>query len=240
MSVNEIELPNYRLRHELFNSISHGAGVLFGIIIFILMMLKINGVFIPNELHLKDNIDVIYANISVVIYFLGVLTCMTMSTIYHALKKNNGKRVFRVLDHSFIFLLVFGTYVPYSLITLREVDVFSIPNTPYTGWILLTLVFILCTSGIVFNSINIKKFAAFSMVMYIVGGWSILFFVHEIFTSLDFNGFMLLLFGGISFSIGAVLYGIGSKKSVWWHTVFHFFVLFGVILQGLSIYLYVL
>ena len=240
MSVRDIELPNYKLRHELFNSISHGLGSVFGIIIFILCMLKINGVFIPNTLHLTSLVDKIYANISVSIYFLGIITCMTMSCIYHALKKNNGKRVFRVLDHSFIFLIVAGTYTPYCLITLREASFYSIPHSNFAGWILLAIVWILCILGIVFNSINIKKFAAFSMVMYIVSGWSILLFVYEIYSLLEFNGFMLLLFGGISFSIGAILYGLGAKKSVWWHTVFHFFVLFGVILQGLSIYLYVL
>lgn len=240
MSLKEIDLPNYKLRHELFNSITHGLGAVFGIIIFIFCMLKINGIFSPNEIHIKNPIDQIYANISISIYFLGVLTCMTMSCIYHALKRNNGKRVFRVLDHSFIFLLVAGTYTPFCLITLRESSIYNLPNSNFAGWILFGVVWILSILGIVFNSINIKKFGAFSMIMYICAGWCILIFLNEIYNLLDFNGFMLLLFGGISFTIGAVLYGIGSKKSVWWHTVFHFFVLFGVILHGLSIYLYVL
>ena len=90
------------------------------------------------------------------------------------------------------------------------------------------------------NSINIKKFGALSMSIYICAGWMIIFNCVELFNALSLPGFILLLVGGVSFSIGAILYGIGKKHSVWWHTIFHFFVSAGIVLQFLSVYLYVL
>lgn len=239
MSVSEIELPNYKLRHELVNSITHGLGAIFGIIALILMSLKVSGVYVPNGNHLSDD-DFVYAIISIIIYSLGIITCMCISCIYHALAKNNGKRVLRVLDHDMIYFLVAGTYTPYCLITLRNVPLWGIDVLSFSGWIIFVLVYILIIIGVVFNSINIKKFAALSMTSYIVAGWMIVINPIELYNELSFNGFMLLLFGGIAFSLGAILYGIGSKKSVWWHSVFHIFVLIGIILQFLSVYLYVL
>lgn len=240
MSVNEIELPNYKLRHELFNSISHGIGAIFGILALIFMFLKINGIFTFNEIHIKSSLDVILANISISIYGISIIVCMTISCIYHGLKRNKGKKVLRVLDHDMVYFLVAGTYTPYCLISLRETPLWNINNTNFSGYIILAIVYILVTLGIVFNSINIKKYAPFSMIMYIVAGWAILINVVELYKILTINGFLLLLFGGLSFSFGAILYGLGKKRSVWFHTVFHFFVLLGIVLQFLSIYLYVL
>ena len=240
MSVNEIELPNYKLRHELFNSISHGLGAIFGIVALVLMLLKVNNVYSPNEIHINSFLDLVLGNISVIIYAFSIIVCMCISCIYHGLKRNKGKKVLRVLDHDMVYFLVAGTYTPYCLLTLRDVNLWGINNTNFSGYLILAFVYILVTLGIVFNSINIKKYAVFSMIMYIVAGWSILLNVYELYSYLSFNGFMFLLFGGISFTLGAILYGLGKKHSVWFHTVFHFFVLFGIILQFTSIYLYVL
>ena len=76
--------------------------------------------------------------------------------------------------------------------------------------------------------------------MYIAAGWTIIFASYEIYMAIGQNGFLLLLFGGISYTLGSILYGLGGKYSVWFHTVFHFFVLAGTILQFISIYLYVI
>lgn len=240
MSVSEIELPNYKLRHELWNAISHGLGAVFGIIALILLSLKLGSVFIPNSIQLKTETDYILAVISIIIYTFSIISCMSISCIYHSLKKNNGKRVLRVIDHDMVYFLVFGTYLPYCLITLREENFWGINGASFSGYIILILCFIFVTLGIVFNSINIKKFSILSMAMYILAGWTIILDCLTLFNKLGFNGFILLLMGGVSFTIGAILYGLGKKHSVWWHTVFHFFVLFGIILQFLSIYLYVI
>ena len=238
MAVKDIELPNYRLSHELWNSISHGLTGLFGIIALILMMCKIGGVYTPNGLHVPLNDP--YSYVSCAIYGFAIIVCMTISCIYHALAKNNGKRVLRVLDHDFVFFLVAGTYTPFCLISMRELPLWGIEGTNWSGWLIFALVWSLIALGITMNSVNIKKFGVLSMTIYICAGWLIIFNCVELFNQIKLEGFLLLLFGGISFSIGAVLYGIGSKHSVWWHTVFHFFVSAGIVLQFLSVYLFVL
>ena len=215
MAVRDIELPNYRLSHELWNSISHGLTGVFGIIAFILMMCKIGGVYTPNGLHIDVNDP-------------------------FALAKNNGKRVLRVLDHDFVFFLVAGTYTPYCLITMRNLPLWGISGTEWSGYLIFAIVWALIALGITMNSVNIKKFGGLSMAIYICAGWMIIVNFMELYNALGLVGFLLLLIGGISFSVGAILYGIGKKHSVWWHTVFHFFVSTGIVLQFLSIYLYVL
>lgn len=238
MSVKEIELPDYKLRHELWNSISHGLTALFGIVALILMIIKIAGVFTPNGLHIAQNDS--YAYVAVSIYGFSIIVCMTISCIYHSLAKNNGKRVLRVLDHDFVFLLVAGTYTPYCLITMRDLPLWGIEGTNWSGWLVFALVWSFIALGITMNSINIKKYSALSMIIYLCAGWMIIFNCIELFDALGMEGFLLLLFGGISFSIGSILYGIGKNHSVWFHTVFHWFVTLGIILQFLSVYLYVL
>lgn len=238
MAVRDIELPNYRLSHELWNSISHGLTGLFGIVALVLMMCKIAGVYTPGGMHI--NVNDPYAYVSCAIYGFGIIVCMTISCIYHALAKNNGKRVLRVLDHDFVFFLVAATYTPFCLITMRNLPLWGLPYTNWSGWLIFALVWALIALGITMNSVNIKKFGALSMTIYICVGWLIIVNFLELYNALGLNGFLLLLSGGISFSLGAILYGVGKKKSVWWHTVFHFFVSIGIVLQFLSVYLYVL
>lgn len=238
MSIKDIELPNYHLRHELWNSISHGVGALFGIVALILMLLKICGIYPYNPLA-TENPDFIYKIVASIIYAFGIISCMSVSCLYHGLAKNNGKRVFRVIDHDFVFVLVACTYSAFCLVPLREASAWR-GNIPYSGWIIFGVVWALIALGISLNSVNIKKFSALSMSIYILAGWTIIFVSDAVIATMGLNGFLLLLFGGITYTIGAILYGIGKKHSVWWHTVFHFFVLGGVILQFLSFYLYAL
>lgn len=238
MAVRDIELPNYRLSHELWNSISHGLTGLLGIIALVLMMCKIGGVYTPGGMHITVNDP--YAYVSCAIYGFAIIVCMTISCIYHALAKNNGKRVLRVLDHDFVFFLVAGTYTPFCLITMRELPLWGLDNTYWSGWLIFALVWALIALGITMNSVNIKKFGALSMSIYICAGWLIILNFLELYNKLGMPGFILLLVGGISFSVGAILYGIGKKHSVRRHTVFHFFVSAGIVLQFLSVYLFVL
>lgn len=241
MSLQEIELPDYKLRHELWNSITHGLGAVFGILVMIFSLLKIilNG-YDPSLPSYETNsyTTYIFKIVSIILYGLGLLITYTISCIYHALAKHNGKRVLRVIDHDTVYLLIAGTYTPYCLISLRETNLFGI--IPYCGYIIFSIVWILIIIGIVFNSININKFKVLSFVMYICAGWTIIFASKELLDVIGINGFLLLLFGGITYSLGSVLYGLGSKYSVWFHTVFHIFVLIGTILQFISIYMYVI
>lgn len=241
MSLSEVRLPDYKLRHELWNSISHGLGAIFGLLILIFGLIKINQVGfiegVPGS-HPLSFESFVFKNISISIYAIGMMITYTISCIYHALAKNRGKKVLRILDHDTVYLLISGTYTPFCLISLRHTTMWGV--IPYCGPIIFTICWILVILGIVFNSINIEKFKVFSFIMYICAGWTIIFAIYEISQIIGMNGFLLLLFGGIAYTLGSVIYGLGKNHSVWFHTVFHFFVLIGTVLQFLSIYLYVL
>ncbi|MFA6619810.1 MAG: hemolysin III family protein [Bacilli bacterium] len=223
MKAQDIELPDYTPTQELWNSISHGAGTVLTLIFGPFLIIK------------AAKSGDVWSIVACSIFVFALLCLYTFSCLYHGLHKNIGKKVLRVMDHDMVFVLIMGTYAPYSLISLRQ---FS------QGWcwgifgpcILLGII------GIVLNSCDLKKFAIFSMIDYILMGWIIVISMYPLSLSMKgfFPGVFLLLMGGISYTVGAVLYGVGKKRSPWWHTVFHVFVLIGTILMFISIFYNVL
>lgn len=153
----------------------------------------------------------------------------SMSCIYHALKPNNAKRVMRIFDHCTIFLLIAGTYTPFTLVSLRD----------SVGWILFGVIWAAAVIGIILNAIDMEKFKVISMICYLAMGWAIIFAFKPLMRAVPGKGIELLVAGGISYTIGAVIYGIGSKVK-YMHSIWHFFVLGGSILHFLCIYMYVL
>ena len=143
-----------------------------------------------------------------------------------------AKRVFQVIDHCSIFLLIAGTYTPITLGPLREYNTFL-------GWLIFSIVWAAAIVGIVFNGINVKKYKVMSMICYIAMGWVIVFVFPEFMRSVDFKCVILMLIGGIVYTIGAVIYGFG-KKARYIHSIWHFFVLAGSMLHFFAVYLYVL
>lgn len=214
---HRIAIPRYTLGEELINSISHGVGAGLGITALVLCIVK--------SCSPLDG----YKLASSIVFGLTTTLLYLMSCLYHALKVNRAKRVFRVIDHCTIFLLIAGTYTPYTLNTLRGV----------TGWVLFGIVWGVGVLGIVLNAVSLKKFAKLSVACYIALGWVVIFASKELIASLDRGGLWLLLAGGIAYTVGAVLYGIGAKKR-YFHSVFHFFCLIGTALHFFSIYFYVL
>ncbi len=214
---HRITIPKYTLGEELINSITHGIGAGLGIAALVLCIVK--------SCNPLDGFKLA----SSIVFGLTFTLLYLMSCLYHALAVNGAKRVFRVFDHCTIFLLIAGTYTPYTLVTLRGV----------TGWILFGIVWGVGIVGIVFNAISLKRFAKISVACYIGLGWVIILASSQLMASLAKEGLILLLAGGIAYTLGAVLYAIGSKKP-YFHSVFHFFCLFGTVLHFLSIYFYVL
>ena len=214
---HRIAIPRYTLGEELINSISHGVGAGLGITALVLCIVK--------SCSPLDG----YKLASSIVFGLTTILLYLMSCLYHALKVNRAKRVFRVIDHCTIFLLIAGTYTPYTLNTLRGV----------TGWVLFGIVWGVGILGIVLNAVSLKKFAKLSVACYIALGWVVIFASKELIASLDRGGLWLLLAGGIAYTVGAVLYGIGAKKR-YFHSIFHFFCLIGTALHFFSIYFYVL
>lgn len=210
----KIELPKYKLSEELINSISHGVGAALSIVAFILGLIKAqNGLAI----------------FSVFFYCISSFLLYLMSCLYHALKRNNAKRVFRIIDHCSIYLLIAGTYTPVVLLTLP----------PTLGWSIFGIVWGMAILGIVLNAIDLKKFKIISMILYLVMGWCIIFSFDTLWNSMNHNGIYLLVIGGVIYTLGAIIYGIGKKKK-YMHSIFHFFCLLASVCFFLSIYIYVL
>lgn len=214
-------LPVYTKGEEIFNMVSHIVGGAIGIAILTLCV-------IFAAIH-KDG----YALASGIVYGVSVVLMYTMSSIYHGLRANiKAKKVFQVIDHCSIFLLIAGTYTPFALCTLREY------NTAL-GWTIFGIVWVLAIFGIVLNSIDIKKYKVFSMICYLVMGWCIIFRINVVYERLGLIGFLLLLLGGVAYTIGAILYGVGKKRK-WMHSIFHIACIIGTVLQALCILLYVM
>lgn len=221
MTFKEIDLPPYTRRQEWWNMLSHAFGVIFSLVGGIFLLIKAS--------YTGDAWRIVTS----AVFMFSLLVLYTISSVYHGLYRNNGKRVLRVLDHDMVFFLIMGTYTPYCLVTLREYS----PGWGYSIW---GIVMVLGIVGIVLNSCNIKKFFIFSMVDYLLMGWCVIISMYPLLMSLGWwMGTFLLLMGGVSYTVGAVLYAVGKKKSPWFHTVFHFFVLLGTILMFFSIYFYV-
>lgn len=234
MSVNKIELPKYTFAQDLCNAITHGLGAIFGIVMTILMLLKVT-VFGASG---GNSVEEVYRIVCIAIYGASIIICYAISCVYHSLFKNNGKRVLRVIDHDTVYLLIAGSYTIFCLVPIRNEYLWGV--IPCAGWIIFGICWVGVILGIVFNSVNIQKYKIFTTLLYIVIGWSIIFATKELINTITLNGFIWMLFGGISYTIGAILYGIGAKKSLWFHTVFHCFILLGTILQFISIWFYVL
>jgi hemolysin III len=154
----------------------------------------------------------------------------TVSSVYHGLHPSTGKKVLQVLDHCTIYLLIAGTYTPIALTVFRPVD-------PVLGWGMLVFQWGMTALAVTLTAIDLKKYNVFSMICYIGMGWAILPFMNMAMEALTMPGFWLLLSGGIAYTVGSILYGIGSKVH-WMHSVFHIFVVIGSVLQFLSILLY--
>ena len=214
---HRISIPKYTLGEELISAISHGVGALLGIAALVLCIVKSCNPF--------DG----YKLASSIVFGLTVTLLYLMSCLYHSLKVNKAKRVFRVIDHCTIFLLIAGTYTPYTLVALRGT----------LGWWIFGIIWGIAILGIVLNAVNLKKFAKLSVACYLIMCWIIVFAYQYMVQVMHPTALSLLIWGGIAYTVGAVLYAIGSKKK-YFHSVFHFFCLAGTILHFFSIYLYVL
>ncbi|MEE0865402.1 MAG: hemolysin III family protein [Clostridia bacterium] len=221
IKLKDRELPTYTKGEEIFNMTSHIVGGALGIVATVLCV-------VFAAVHGNG-----YGVVSGAIYGITMILLYTMSSIYHGLNPNGkAKKVFQVLDHCSIFLLIAGSYTPFALVSIRE-------NDPLAGWIIFGVIWALAIIGIVLNSIDLKRYKVFSMICYLAMGWCIIVKASLLPQILGTTGLVLLVSGGIVYTVGAIFYGFG-KKCKYMHSIFHLFILLGSLLQFLCILLYVM
>ena len=208
-------LPHYTLGEEIFNSVSHGVGVALACVGF--------GILIVLSALYGDA----WAVSSSIVYSFSLFALYLASTLYHACPNRRVKGVLQVLDHCSIFLLIAGTYTPYTLITLRGV----------LGWTLFGVVWGAAIVGVVLNAIDVRKYSRISMVCYVAMGWVVVLAIRPLMASLAWNGLVLLALGGVFYTVGIVFYVI---RRSYMHSIWHLFVLAGSVCHYLSILLYVI
>ena len=211
-------LPRYSRGEEIMNMVTHIVGGGLGILALVLCVVK------------SATLRHFPAVVGCSIYGFSMILLYTMSSVYHGLRPGMGKKVLQVLDHCTIYFLIAGTYTAVSLSAI-------LPSYPALGWGLLVFEWVFSALAATLTAVDLKKYSIFSMLCYIVTGWAVIPFWRQMLDVLTRPGFLLLLAGGIAYTIGAVLYGIGAKKK-WMHSVFHIFVVLGSLLQFLCIFLY--
>ena len=213
-------LPQYSVGEERMNMITHIVGGGLGLVM--LLMCVIRAAYSRNP----------WGIVASVIYGVSLIALYTVSSVYHGMKAGTGKKVMQVIDHCTIYFLIAGSYTVVVLSALR-------PGYPAIAWGLFIFVWTLTALAVALTAIDLKKYSVFSMACYVGMGWCVIPFWRQTLDALTAPGFLLLLTGGIAYTIGAVLYGLGKKKK-WMHSVFHIFVVIGSVLQFLSVWMYAL
>ena len=214
------QLPNYSTGEEIMNAVTHIVGGAMGVAALTMCVM------------LAAQNRNLYGVIGSSISGVCMIALYSVSSVYHGLRPGMGKKVMQVIDHCTIYFLICGTYTVIALSAIR-------PIYPKLGWLLLGFEWIMAIIATVLTAIDLKQYRVFSMICYIGMGWAIIPFAKVVMQVLTKSGFYLLLAGGIAYTIGAVLYGIGSKKK-WMHSVFHIFVDIGSLLQFLCVAMYAL
>ena len=213
-------LPVYSTGEERINMISHIVGGGLGIMALVLCTMKA-------LLHHNT-----WGVVSSVIYGASLICLYTMSSVYHGLRPGMAKKVMQVLDHCTIYFLISGSYTPFALTAIRSAN-------PALGWGIFIFEWTLTALAVTLTAIDLKKYSVFSMTCYIGMGWAIIPFAGTVIETTGFAGFLLTLLGGVAYTIGSILYGLGKRKK-WMHSIFHIFVVLGSLLQFVAIFCYVL
>ncbi len=207
-------LPNYSKGEEIFNTISHLVGFFIGISVLVLTVLFHHD---------------FYGLISGIIFGISLIILYSMSSVYHGLspKKITAKKIFQIIDHCSIFILIAGSYTPIAFCILRN-------NNSKLIWTVLIIIWVITILGIVLNAIDLKKYKIFSSICYLLMGWSTLIKIDVLIRLIGINGFLLIIIGGLAYTAGFVFYSLGKHKK-WMHSIFHLLCLVGSILHCICI-----
>ncbi|MDR0922309.1 MAG: hemolysin III family protein [Lactobacillales bacterium] len=196
----------YLILNEVLNAVTHG--IAFGLSIAGLVLLLIKGAHLNSPIYTTA-----YA-----LYGATLILLFLSSTLFHSLIFTKAKKVFQVFDHSSIYLLIAGSYTPYCLLSIKG----------WLGWALLITIWALAICGIVYKSITLHKtenVSKISTILYILMGWICVVAIEPLYRALGITGVLLLLFGGIAYTVGAVFYSFKNVRFM--HVVWHLFVMLG-------------
>lgn len=214
--MKEKKCPVYTGGEEIFNSVSHGVGTALSVAALVLLIvfaaIRGNG----------------YGIASALVYGISLIIMYSMSMVYHIVQSKRAKSVLRIFDHCSIFILIAGTYTPYLLMCMDGAK----------RWVLFGIIWGVTVLGILINAISLEKFSKVSLVLYVLMGWAIIFSIGDIVRSIEFPGVVLLISGGIVYTVGVLFYLL--KKYRYMHSVWHLFVLGGSVCHYFSILLYVI
>lgn len=213
-------LPDYTRGEERFNMVSHIVGGGLGVVTTVLCIIVAAA---------HQNICGV---VSGAIFGASMVVLYTISSVYHGLREGRAKKVLQIIDHCAVYLLIAGTYTPFSLCTIRE-------HNAVLGWGMFGVIWALAAVGIVLNAIDLEQFKAMSMALYLGMGWCVVLTGKLIATLLGGAGFALLVAGGVAYTIGAVFYAFGNKRR-YIHSVFHLLCLVGSALHALCVVGYVM
>ncbi|MBE7032274.1 MAG: hemolysin III family protein [Ruminococcaceae bacterium] len=210
------KMNNQSMGEEIANSISHGIGALLAIAgtVVAIVYACLHG----------DARSIVSASL----YGAGLIILYMASTLYHSISNLKAKRVFRILDHCSIYILIFSSYIPVSLSLMRGT----------AGWVLFGINAGCTVLGVTLTAINMKKFHKLAMVLYLLMGWSIVFLGLPTLISLPKTAIWLLLLGGLCYTGGIAFFAM--KKPKYMHSIWHLFVLAGSILQYFAFLFYAL
>lgn len=201
----------YTLGEEIANAITHGVGLLLAIAGTVILIVM--------AAFTKDP----YKIVSVSIYGATLILLYLGSTLYHSIPGRKAKKVFRIIDHSSIFLLIAGSYTPFMLIILRE----------GLGWYILSAIWIIAIVGVVLKAVCMEKLSKLSTYLYILMGWAIIIDIKHVILSVDISTIILLVLGGVSYTVGTIFFAKDSLK--YNHAIWHLFVMAGSIFQFFAI-----
>lgn len=206
----------YSAAEERLNVLSHAVGLVLSVIALVLLVVK--AATLGNSLHI----------VSFAIFGASLVALYAASTIYHSTKDPTRRTQLRTVDHATIYILIAGTYTPFTLVVLSGA----------TGWTLFGVAWGMAVTGIVLKLFYTGRFNILSTSMYVLMGWIIVFAIKPLMAALPDEGIFWLFAGGIAYTVGAVSYSI--KKIPYGHAVFHFFVLAGSACHFVAVYWYIL
>lgn len=208
-------ITRYSQLEEKWNIITHGFGLVLSIVGLPFLIIK------------AIDFDGFWQPASLYIFGLSMIILYAASTFYHAAKEAKLRRRLNIFDHAAIFVLIAGTYTPFTIIVLEGV----------TGWVLFGLTWGFAFTGIFLKLFFTGKYDKLSTVMYVLMGWQIVFAFKPLMNNLPSTGLNLLILGGIFYTVGAILYSI--KKLPFNHAIFHVFVVLGTLSHFFTVLFYV-